>query len=221
MTRLYLTIELLSDTTFGRGEGTASLVDVEIDHDEKTGLPYINGRRLKGLLVEECAEVLYATGSPDVLVHAAAGLFGITGSTAESEGQIRIGRAEIASISIQQVAQAISAGQVTSAEIFGALTAVRTQTAVDTISGAPKKGSLRTMRVLVRTTKFTAPLDLLSDDPAFNRTATALLAACAAALRRVGGGRNRGRGHICAVLGSPTEHERYLVEFAALIGASK
>jgi hypothetical protein len=33
-----LVVELLSDTTFGRGEGTAGLVDVEIEHDSYPGL---------------------------------------------------------------------------------------------------------------------------------------------------------------------------------------
>ena len=44
-----LHIELLSDATFNRGEGTAGLVDVEVEHDE-FGLPLIGGRTVRGLL---------------------------------------------------------------------------------------------------------------------------------------------------------------------------
>ena len=44
-----LVIELLSDTTFARGEGTAGVVDVEVDHDD-LGLPVVRGKRLHGLL---------------------------------------------------------------------------------------------------------------------------------------------------------------------------
>src|SRR5712691_6391027 len=44
-----LTIDLLSDTTFGSGEGTAGVVDVEVAHDE-FGLPYLGGKALRGLL---------------------------------------------------------------------------------------------------------------------------------------------------------------------------
>ena len=60
MMKLALTIELLTDTTFGRGDGVAGLVDEEVEHDSQTGLPIIRGRTLKGLLVEECANLLYA-----------------------------------------------------------------------------------------------------------------------------------------------------------------
>jgi len=42
-----LELELLSDTTPGRGEGVAGLVDAEVQHDE-LGLPVISGRALKG-----------------------------------------------------------------------------------------------------------------------------------------------------------------------------
>src|SRR5947209_10723365 len=44
-----LVVELLSDTTFARGEGTAGVVDVEVDHDE-VGLPLVRAKRLHGLL---------------------------------------------------------------------------------------------------------------------------------------------------------------------------
>ena len=44
-------IELLSDTTFPKGEVRASDVDVdvEVEHDE-LGLPFIGGRSIRGLL---------------------------------------------------------------------------------------------------------------------------------------------------------------------------
>src|SRR5690606_30147597 len=44
-----IVIELLSDTTFGRGEGTPGTVDVEIEHDTY-GLPMLGGKSLRGLL---------------------------------------------------------------------------------------------------------------------------------------------------------------------------
>ncbi len=44
-----LTVDLLSDTTFGRGEGTAGVVDVEVEHDA-WGLPFLGGKALRGLL---------------------------------------------------------------------------------------------------------------------------------------------------------------------------
>lgn len=44
-------IKLLSDTTFGRGDGVAGLVDQEVEHDQY-GFPFLRGRTLKGLLSE-------------------------------------------------------------------------------------------------------------------------------------------------------------------------
>src|SRR5690554_4910085 len=44
-----IVIELLSDTTFGRGEGTPGKVDVEVEHDAY-GLPMLGGKALRGLL---------------------------------------------------------------------------------------------------------------------------------------------------------------------------
>src|SRR5437762_1647556 len=58
--RLQLQLELESDTAFGRGEGLAGLLDDEVEYDLATGLPFVRGRTLKGLLVEECANLLFA-----------------------------------------------------------------------------------------------------------------------------------------------------------------
>lgn len=44
-----LHIELLSDATFGRGEGSAGEVDTEVEHDE-FGIPFIGGKTVRGLL---------------------------------------------------------------------------------------------------------------------------------------------------------------------------
>ena len=52
-----LKIKLLSDTTFGRGDGVAGLVDQEVEHDPY-GFPYLRGRTLKGLLSEECDNLI-------------------------------------------------------------------------------------------------------------------------------------------------------------------
>ena len=47
-----LKIKLLSDTTFGRGDGVAGLIDQEVEHNP-CGFPYLRGRTLKGFLSEE------------------------------------------------------------------------------------------------------------------------------------------------------------------------
>jgi len=215
---LTLYLELLSDTTFGRGEGSAGTVDVEIEHDEKTGLPSVNGRRLKGLLVEECAELLYATGSPGNLVSIAQKLFGTTGSSADQEGILRVGKAQLPKAVRDAMIDDIQHNRVTPHEVLDALTAVRRQTSVDGGSGAPKKGSLRAMRVIVRGITLEAQLELLTDDKDMQATACALLAGCAASLRRAGAGRNRGRGWVNMYLNNVKEQAHYLSRFADYVG---
>lgn len=57
MTIYKMKIQLLSDTTFGRGDGVAGLIDQEVEHDAD-GFPYLRGRTLKGLLSEECDNLI-------------------------------------------------------------------------------------------------------------------------------------------------------------------
>ncbi len=98
MRRLQLCLRLESDATFGRGEGLAGLVDEEIEYDVATGLPFVRGRTLKGLLVEECANLLFAlqkAGSPALptLEASAERLFGRPGSDLESAALLHFGPA--------------------------------------------------------------------------------------------------------------------------------
>jgi hypothetical protein len=81
---LWLDIRLLSDGAFGRGEGVAGLVDSEVEH-EPSELPFIRGRVLKGLLVEECANLLFALSRPT------AGLKELTIATHPGRGRDRAG----------------------------------------------------------------------------------------------------------------------------------
>jgi len=64
MRNYILQIELCSETTFGRGTGQVGEVDLEVQHDEM-GCPFWSGRALKGVLVNECAEILGALGGKD------------------------------------------------------------------------------------------------------------------------------------------------------------
>src|SRR5436309_1895760 len=98
MRRLQLSLRLKSDTTFGRGEGLAGLVDEEVEYDVATGLPFVRGRTLKGLLVEECANLMFAlekASSPALtgLKESAGRLFGRPGSDLESAALLHFGPA--------------------------------------------------------------------------------------------------------------------------------
>ncbi len=196
-TQLHLRFTLASDATFGRGDGVAGLVDEEIEHDEATGLPFLRGRTLKGLLVEECANILFALdrqGHPRLseLQRAARQLFGNPGSTLEDDGLLHVGHAQLPADLRRAVAADVQAKRVTAAEMLEALTAIRRQTTIND-NGAPERGSLRSMRVLVR--ELTLGADLMFEGE-LGQTERALLAACALALRRAGTGRNRGRGRL-------------------------
>lgn len=201
-----LRIRLLSDTTFGRGDGVAGTVDTEVQHDAY-GLPYLSGRTLKGLLGAECADILHALAHarPDQVERwrtAAQHLFGASGTGLTGAARLRIGPAQLPDDLRAAIARDVDAKRVTRAEILDCLTALRRQTAMDPTSGAPQTETLRTMRVILRDTTFTAGLQFMQD-PAEDDLA--LLAACAKAFRRAGTGRNRGRGRLKAELHGPQE----------------
>lgn len=82
-------------------------------------------------------------------------------------------------------------------DVLSSLTSIRRQTAINTVSGVPVETSLRTSRVIVRDLCFTAEL-FFEEKP--NKDMLALLAVGTLALRRVGSGRNRGRGFVCCTL---------------------
>lgn len=198
--RYYLTVQLKSDTTFGRGEGVAGLVDVEVEHDEH-GCPQIGGRTLKGLLVEEWANLRYAlVGDGERVVSAwddlAAALFGASGAGDEGGGRLHISAATLP----PDLHLAIAADRgLAPARALDALTTIRRQTSVDARTGAPEAGSLRAARAVVRGVDMVATLDVRLPDTALAR-AEALLAACALAVRRGGLSRNRGRGRLSLLL---------------------
>lgn len=218
---LTLTIALLSDTTFGRGDGVAGLVDEEIEHDPSTGLPFIRGRTLKGLIVEECANLLYALDKNPTFeesyledLHLAAQwLFGRGGSTLQDGAHMRVGRGELPDDLRQQVLA--NATTYNASDIMESLTTIRRQTAVDEETNTPASGSLRSSRVLLRRIQFKAALDF---DQELQTIHLALLSACVASVRRAGSGRNRGRGRVALKIeGDKESFEKRLGEFEQLI----
>lgn len=194
--KLYLLkICLLSDTTFGRGDGIAGFVDQEVEHDP-FGFPYLRGRTLKGLISEECDNLISSLpNGQDVWYDAAAKLFGTAGSTRNSIGKLHVGDACLPADLREAVASQLQQRRatLTKADVLSSLTVIRRQTAIDAKTGAPETNSLRTARVVIRGTQLTAPLSF-EDLP--TPKMKVLLAVGALALRHVGISRNRGRGHV-------------------------
>ncbi len=202
-----LCLTLLSDATFGRGDGVAGLVDAEVQHDE-AGLPFLGGRTLKGLLGAECADIVYALeqARPDQKNRwyaASERLFGRSGADLDGEAILHVGTARLPDDLRLALLDDVRRGRITPTEVLETVTALRRQTAMDEW-GVPLENTLRTMRVILRDTVFWAPLEFMVDPQPDD---LALLAACVKALRRAGTGRNRGRGRLRAELtdrdGSP------------------
>ncbi|AKB19473.1 RAMP superfamily CRISPR-associated protein [Methanosarcina sp. WWM596] len=192
-----------SDSTFGKGDGLAGLVDVEVMHD-KYGLPFLNGRTLKGLLQEECANILFSLKEQNLEVDlleefykSAQHLFGNPGSSDSDKSILHISNATLPEDLKKLIKHELHNKKINSSEILNSLTSIRRQTSIDEISGAPKKGALRSMRVILRETPFEAELSFTKDPSGLDLP---LLAACVKAFRKAGTGRNRGRGKLVSVL---------------------
>lgn len=220
MNQYSIRLELESDTTFGRGDGIAGLIDAEVEHDEY-GLPYLRGRSLKGLLQEECANVLFSLKQANSaklsdLETIADKLFGKAGSDLEADAKMFVGDAVLPKDLRDAVKYAIQEEQITPDEVLKSLTAIRRQTAMSE-NGAPKPESLRSMRVVLRETVFESEL-MFNEDFQPDSNEIALLGACAASLRRVGLGRNRGRGKVKArLIGAVDLTDSCLSNFASVI----
>lgn len=197
MIHYYVQLKLLSDTTFSRGDGVAGLIDREVEHD-KYGLPYLHGRTLKGLLGEEADNLLDVTNTINEpqWKDARDKLFGQGGSDNKSGAGVHYSHAQLPEWLQKEVADAIGEKQLSPAQVLASLTTIRRQTAVNG-DGIPHDGSLRSMRVILRQTTFTARL---SCGATLQPKELALLAAAVLALRRAGTGRNRGRGFLEADL---------------------
>jgi hypothetical protein len=200
MSKYTLEMTLKSDTTFGRGDGVAGLIDAEVEHDE-AGLPYLRGRALKGLLTEECANLLFSFQQQQVEEtelkkwrDAADFLFGKPGSSLDDDAKMFVGDCKLPDDLHDAIAAAIDdkTNGITVEEVLNSLTTIRRQTAM-TEKGAPKENSLRSMRVVIRENTFNSDISF-SETP--NEIALTLLNFCAKSLRRVGLGRNRGRGKV-------------------------
>ena len=205
MNKMYLAFTLESDATFGRGEGVAGLVDEEVEHDQY-GMPYLRGRTLKGLLVEECANLLFALAkqNPDQIEDwetAAARLFGESGTTMVEMSIMRVGDARLPQDLRGTIEHAHyhhrEEKRLSRLDILESLTDIRRQTSMNEETGRADDGSLRSMRVILRRTPFEAQLHFREEPKEID---LALLSACVLAFRRAGTGRNRGKGQLTASL---------------------
>ncbi len=203
MAELY--IELLSETTPGRGEGTAGEVDTEVTHDAN-GLPFIHGKTLHGLLLESW--LLMASHFPE-LHEASLQVFGQPGDN-EDTAILRIGDALLPDEVRDWVNFALKRTHepLTPDNILRSLTNIRRQTSQSRERGAAEDTTLRTSRVLLRQLVFIAPLTWMqAPEPAHLRC----LALSALGARQLGAGCTRGRGYVRLTLDNDKTHTLQLV----------
>ncbi|MGH2415408.1 MAG: hypothetical protein ACRDEA_17310, partial [Microcystaceae cyanobacterium] len=136
--------------------------------------------------------------------------------TLDTISAVYVGDARLPADLRQAVAYQIKNNQFTRAEVLASLTTIRRQTAINPETGVPDKGSLRSARVVLHDLTFTADLSF-ENSPSVDQQCLLLLGA--KALRHLGSGRNRGRGHIRCTLsdaqGNPVLPE-YLDRFFTL-----
>lgn len=203
-----LQIELLSDATFSRGEGTAGIVDTKVERDE-LGMPFIGGKTVRGLLRDSWLSMSMHFPS---LGDAAERVLGRSQAVDES-CRLRIGDAVLPAEIRAAVRRAAMREEhpLMPGVILDGFTSIRYQTAEDRGTGAPDATTLRASRVVLRGFVFEASLSWLYD---YQPTASdlRLLALCALATRHGGLLRNRGRGHIGVLLDGDVEATRKYAE---------
>jgi CRISPR/Cas system CSM-associated protein Csm3 (group 7 of RAMP superfamily) len=209
MSTYTLRFVLERDAAFGRGDGVAGVVDAEVQNDEY-GCPYLGGRSLKGLLVNECSDIWAALpeNARCRWDKSAQRLFGNPGSGLDDGASLIIGDAQLPADLRSAIIQDIQSAKMACRneaerkqieakmreDVLESITALRHQTSIDE-TGVAREHTLRTIRVILRKTPFEAELHFRRE-PCENDLA--LLAACIKAFRRAGTTRNRGLGRLRA-----------------------
>ncbi len=186
-------LEVLSDALFSDGYEVAGIADNDISHDE-FGFPVIRGKRIKGLIVEEVANLLFALSLHAVdLSEAAKSLCGESGALAGKLDQrsFRVPLADRA---------ALIEARYSFDEIIEQYTTIRRQTAISAVLGTPKNGSLRAARTLKRGLVLETQIELTG----MSKEELCLLHYAVAATRRGGANRTRGAGKIRLTLDGQT-----------------
>lgn len=204
-----IVIELLSGTTFGRGEGTAGVVDVEVEHDTH-GLPMLGGKALRGLLRDSWLSMQEHFPSLRAAAHRVLGPHADLHETAI----LRVGDALVEEPAREFFIAATEREHypLAAETLLAGLTEIRSQTSEDRATGAPARTTLRTTRVVVRGLRLVAPLSWLAEPDSHDY---ACLALAALATRHGGLARNRGRGHLSLTIDGNLSRTRTLARGAA------
>jgi CRISPR-associated protein Csx10 len=190
MLTLKLRIELLSPLCCGSGFGRTGYVDRDVVFDE-AGLPYLPGRRLKGLLRDGYRQIygpLKLTPQPKELFGepgaATAATLIVGNATVEHAGRVRGWARRV----FQDGGHTFGRD-----DIIECYTEIRRQTAIDRQTGAPQENTLRSTRVLREGLTFFAEVRV---DDRYKES----LQLAAQAVQFMGTSRTRGLGHVLCKL---------------------
>lgn len=199
---MQLVIELKSPLCAGSGVGRAGYVDRDIVFDS-AGLPYIPGRRLKGLLRDSYLQVLQTPlkdGLPRVEE-----LFGEAGKTGDLAGGITITDAHLPDadrlrVWLLEVYRKLPQ-TLQREDVIAEFTEIRRQTAMSRHTGVPEENTLRATRYIRAGLRFTSTI---GGSAANHRKA---LEYAGQALQFMGSSRTRGPGWVeCSFHDDPARH---------------
>ncbi len=203
MKKIKMTIELLSDTLSGSGEGFGAVIDTDVQYDD-CGIPYISTKRIKGSLRNSLNDLFDMPAVRNAM--------NIDDETKDKrlekyfggKGAVQSSQFSISNFFIEDYEKvkpwfsylktqypSIFSNEI----ILSSFTNIRRQTKIDD-EGIAEDHSLRTSRVVNKDLSFVADITIENDDPEFEK----YLALACANLKRIGLKRNRGLGEICCSL---------------------
>jgi len=186
---LQLEIELISGLAMGSGWGSPGAVDRDVTHDE-FGLPFLPGKRLKGLLRDAYRAVIDTTAFANL--PGADDLFGKAG--ASHPGSVDFGDAHLPDASEIRNWLKSKPPQMRPDAVLDYFTHRVRQTAMDCTTGSPLKNTLRSTRLINGGLIFHMPIVARSEEQ------VRPLELAAKALQEAGIARTRGWGEISCTL---------------------
>lgn len=190
MANYQLTITLLSETLIGNAEGFGATIDKDSVFDE-AGLPYIPGKRIKGILREQAE--LYENFGPNKSFRTFR-LFGESGMTDKKQDYLTVSNFYLPEYqkNRKSLLELINKEKITRSEVMEHFSSLRMMTRIDK-DGIAANTSLRTYRILKKGVSFTG---VISFDNSWENDIQQITKMT----RRIGSSRNRGMGHILCKL---------------------
>lgn len=179
-------IKFLSDTLVGSSEGYGALIDSDVIFDE-TGLPYIPGKRVKGILRDAAQDLkemfLNANINKEINID---NIFGKAGKT-NNEDNFFISNLYLEKY--EENKKYLESSNLSKDNIMDYFTNIRHQTSIDEVKETTKDNSLRTIRVLNKDLEFFGEVS-------FPKDYEEIMGFICKATKKMGTKRNRGFGKI-------------------------